>query len=154
LAQAVFGAGVPERPKLERSFYGDGQQASVAYAAARDFATFLRYYDPEEQKFKSLLAEMRHGKGFDGAFIGAYDMTLDELDEQWRSGLFGRFVWYPLVGSGSLPLILAGPVLLYAWIRRRRLYHQGLERLAREDELELRARLGRYTDALPSAPSA
>jgi hypothetical protein len=150
LAQAIFGAGVPDLESLERSFRGDGREVAVAYAAARDFATFLRYHDPEEQDFPALLAEMRAGLGFEDAFARAYGEPLAELDSQWRSGLFGRFVWYPAIGSGSLPLLLGGPVIVYAWRRRRRLYREGLERLAREDELEMAARFG-YRPALPAS---
>ena len=137
LAGAVFGGGVPDRKGLERSFYGDGNDANVAYAAARDFVTFLRYHDPEGAAFRNLLMVLRHGETFGGAFERSYGASLDDLDREWRGGLAGRFIWFPLLGSGSLPMLLVTPAIAWAWMRKRKEFYQGLRRL--EDE-EKRAR--------------
>ena len=83
---------------------------------------------------------MRAGHGFEASILRAYGMTLEELDEQWRSGLFGRFVWYPLVGTGTLPMLLAAPVVAIAWIRRRRRFRRGLARLEAEERAAQLAR--------------
>src|SRR5690606_39089842 len=44
LATAIFGAGVPELAKIDEAFHGDQRETGVAYAAARDFVAFLRFY--------------------------------------------------------------------------------------------------------------
>ncbi len=143
LANAVFGAGVPALPELEAAFHGDAEDASVAYAAARDFVTWLRYHDTDGGEFRQLLTQLRQGRGFHRAFVDAYDVPLSELDKDWRAGLFGRFVWSPLVNSGTLPLFLVGPVVGIAWYRRRRRLAADWARLEAEDEAERVARLER-----------
>jgi hypothetical protein len=141
LAGAVFGTGVPPIGQMEAAFHGDAHQASVAYAAARDFATWLRYYDPDEAQFRQLLSQLHNGREFEQAFQDAYGMPLVELDKQWRAGLFGRFVWFPLLGSGSLPFLLHGPVVAFAWVPRRKRLAADWARLEAEDQAERAARL-------------
>jgi hypothetical protein len=136
LAGAVFGPGVPGLDRIEAEFRGDARQASVAYAAARDFATWLRYHDPNEAQFRQLISQLYNGREFEQAFADAYGVPLAELDQDWRAGLFGRFVWFPLLGSGSLPLLLVGPVIAFAWVRRRRQLAAGWARLEAEDQAE------------------
>lgn len=141
LAQAVFGPGVPTLERFDAAFNGDRQRVEVAYAAARDFVTFLRYYDDEGHMFRRLFSELRNDHGFEASFIRSYDLSLGELDQQWRSGLLGRFMWYPLMASGTLPFLLFAPIGTVAWFRRRREFKKGLARMAAEEELERRARL-------------
>jgi hypothetical protein len=141
LAGAVFGRGVPPLDHMEAEFHGDAQQASVAYAAARDFATWLRYHDANEAQFRQLLSQLRNGRGFEQSFEDAYGVPLDDLDKQWRAGLFGRFVWFPLLGSGSLPFLLLGPAVAFAWFRRRKRLAADWARLEAEDQAERVARL-------------
>jgi hypothetical protein len=145
LAGAVFGGGVPDIDRLETYFHGDSRQANVAYAAARDFATWLRYHDPESAEFRQLLSQLHNGRPFEQAFVDAYGVNLAELDSTWRSGLFGRFMWFPLLGSGELPFLLIGPIVVVAWIRRRRRLANDWARLDAQEEAERDARLERLT---------
>lgn len=143
LAGAVFGSGVPSLEGLEAQFHGDAQQAAVAYAAARDFTTWLRYHDPDGAEFRQLLSQLRMGRGFEQSFQDAYGRSLAELDEDWRAGLFGRFFWFPLLGSGSLPFMLVGPIVIFAWIRRRRRLAADWARMEAEEAAEREARVER-----------
>lgn len=141
LASAVFGPGVPQLDRLEQNFHrGEGPEVSVAYAASRDLVEFLRGYDATGMKLRQVMTELSQGHRFEVAFIHAYGRGLEELVAQWRGGLPGRFVWYPLMASGGLPFILVAPLVAVAWIRRRRKVRRGMERLEREDALA-RARL-------------
>jgi hypothetical protein len=136
LASAVFGPGVPDLERLEEGFEGaDGPQASVAYAAARDLVTHLRYRDGSGAQLRQVLSDLRHGHDFDAAFVHAYGLSLRELVKEWRQGLPERFIWYALVAGGGLPFALVTPLVIVAWIRRRRLLRQGYARLEREDLL-------------------
>lgn len=136
LAQAVFGPGVPDMQRLEAQFRGtDGPDAAVAYAAARDLVEFLRSRDPHGASLRQVFAELRAGQSFDAAFVRAYHTSLPELVAQWRDGLRGRFVWYPMIASGGLPFFFLLPLVMIAWVRRRRLLRRGWERLEREDAL-------------------
>ena len=140
LAGAVFGAGVPKLAKIDEAFQGDQQTAGVAYAAARDFVTYLRYYDGDGDLFKRLLSELRNGHGFDASFLRAYDETLSALEKQWRGGLMGRFFWYPLMASGTLPFMLFVPVGMAAWFRKKKAFREGLARMEAEEAAEQLAR--------------
>lgn len=136
LAAAVFGPGVPDLERLEESFHGtDGPQAAVAYAAARDLVEFMRAYDTSGMRLRQVMTELRQGRRFEVAFIRAYGVSLEEIVAQWRKGLPGRFVWYPLAASGGLPFIFVAPLVAIAWLRRRRAVKRGYQRLELEDQL-------------------
>ena len=141
LAGMVFGAGVPNFDKLDELFHQDGPQVASAYAASRDFVNFLRDRDGKGDDLRQVLTELKLGHGFKAAFIRAYGVGLEELGIEWRNGLPGRFVWYPLLAGGTLPFGLVFPLVIVAWVRRRRKYRAGIARLEREEQL-VRARLG------------
>ncbi len=147
LAGMIFGPGVPDFDDLEALFYGDPHRVSSAYAASGDFVKFLREYRRADQlgddvdNLEQLLTEMKLGHTFEASFIRVYGKGLAELGVQWRQGLPGRFVWYPLLAGGTLPFTLVFPLVIIAWFRRRRHYAAGLVRLEAE-EAALRERLG------------
>ncbi len=135
LAGAVYGAGVPPLEQLEDNFHGiDPIAVTVSYAAARDFVNYLRYRD-DGSDLRQLMSELRRGINFDAAFVKAFGRSLGELDGEWRSGLTGRFVWFPVISSGGLPFAALSPLIVVAAVRRRRQLREGWARLAREDEL-------------------
>lgn len=143
LAGAIFGPGVPPLDRLDDNIRGaDPIAATVGYAAARDFVNYLRDRDDKDgAELRQVLTELRHGRSFDAAVVKVYGRTLQELDAEWRSGLTGRFSWFPVISSGGLPLAVLSPMMVVAMIRRRRLLRAGWERLAREDAAE-RAEIG------------
>ncbi len=135
LAGAIFGAGVPRLEQLEENFHGlDPIAATVSYAAARDFVNHLRGRDADGSDLRQVMSEVRRGTPFEAAFVKVYSRTLDELDSEWRSGLTGRFVWFPVISSGGLPLAALSPLMVVAAVRRRRQLREGWDRLGREDE--------------------
>lgn len=137
LAGAVYGPGVPGLDKLEENFHGiDPIAATVSYAAARDFINHVRGRDDDGSDMRQLLAELRKGTNFDAAWIKAFGRSLGELDSEWRTGLSGRFVWFPVISSGGLPFAALSPLIVIAAVRRRRQLNAGWERLAREDAEE------------------
>lgn len=134
LAGAVYGTGVPALEELEGNFHGiDPIAVTVSYAAARDFVNHLRYRD-DGSDLRQLMSELKRGTNFEAAFIKAFGRSLAELDGEWRSGLSGRFVWFPVISSGGLPFAALSPLIVVAAVRRRRVLREGWERLAREDE--------------------
>ena len=135
LAAAVFGVGVPRLDALEDSFRGDPQQVTVAYAAARDLVNHIRFRDASGADLRQLLGQLRLGRSFEGAVLSAYGVTLEELEAEWRSGLTGRFSWFPMISSGGMPFFVLGPLFVVAFIRRRRQIRAGWERLDREEAL-------------------
>ncbi|MBL4688970.1 MAG: hypothetical protein JKY37_30545 [Nannocystaceae bacterium] len=141
LATAVFGPGVPDFERLEQHFRGtDSVDASVAYAAARDFVSFLRGQPNGDMHLRQVISEVRDGHKFEVSIIKAYDRSLEELSTEWRSGLRGRFVWYPMIAGGGLPFALVAPLIALAWVRRRRVLADGWARLEAQDEAERAAR--------------
>jgi hypothetical protein len=136
LASAVFGPGVPDLERLEAQFHGDdSQDVAVAYAAARDLVEHLRAQGEDGAKLRQVMSELRRGESFEAAIAQAFGKPLGEIVGVWRTGLPARFVWYPLVAGGGMPLALVFPLVLVAWVRKRRELQRGWARLAREDEL-------------------
>ncbi|MEZ4454143.1 MAG: peptidase MA family metallohydrolase [Nannocystaceae bacterium] len=134
LAAAIFGVGVPPLAELEGSFRGAPEEVTVAYAAARDLVNHLRYRDADGSDIRQLFTQLRLGHGFDASVLSAYGVTLDELEVEWRTGLAGRFSWFPMISSGGLPFFLVAPLMTVAFLRRRRQIRAGWDRLEREDE--------------------
>ena len=119
---------------LDEPFAGiDPIAVTVSYAAARDFVNHLRYRD-DGSDLRQLMTELRRGTAFEAAFVKAFGRSLGELDGEWRSGLSGRFVWFPVISSGGLPFAALSPLIVVAAVRRRRVLREGWDRLAREDE--------------------
>lgn len=142
MASAVFGPGVPPLEEINEGFRGEGRQVMVSYAASRDFATFLRYRDGDGTDFRQVMTQLRQGHGFRTSFIKAYGVGLEELDGEWRGGLAGRFMWYPLIGGGGLPFALFAPAIAFAWWRRRKTMQAAWARMEREERAERQRRMG------------
>ncbi len=137
LAGAVYGPGVPALGDLEANFHGaDPIAVTVSYAAARDFVNYVRGRDGEGSDLRQVLSELRRGVNFEAAWVKAYGRSLGELDSEWRTGLSGRFVWFPVISAGGLPLAALSPLMVIAAVRRRRQLREGWQRLAREDAAE------------------
>lgn len=143
LANMVYGTGVPSLAQIERQFRAlDHHLASNAYAAARDLVNELRFRDGDGHQLRQALTEMRLGHDFNTAMQRAYGAPLVDLVAEWRAGLPAKFFWYPLLAAGGgLPTVILVPLLVAAWIRRRRQLAADWARLEREDDL-LRERLG------------
>lgn len=138
LGNLVFGRGVPSLQSLETQIRGrDAEDASAAYAAARDLVNFLRFQDGEGVALRQLLTQMRLGHSFEAAVIRAYGASIEELALAWREGLPTRFIWIPLLAGGGIPSVVVFPLLIAAWVRRRRDLRVAWARLEREDD-ELR----------------
>ncbi|WAS97068.1 hypothetical protein [Nannocystis punicea] len=134
LAGAIFGAGVPHLEQLEQNFRStDAITVTVSYAAARDFVNFLRWRDEDGSDLRQALAQVKQGKNFEAAFVNGFGRTLAELDSEWRTGLTGRFMWFPIVSGDGLPMALAFPLVFIAAVRRRRHLRAGWARLEAED---------------------
>lgn len=153
LAQAVFGARVPPLAELERGFGGSDEDVQVAYATSRDFIGWLRSRDADGSSFRHLVAELRRGRSLDAALLASYDATLSELETDWRGGLVGRFFWSPQVWGDGLPALLIGPLVVFAWRRRRHARAQAWDRLEREDAAEAAAAFARMQAAVPTTRS-
>ncbi|HEY8375831.1 MAG TPA: hypothetical protein VIK91_05040 [Nannocystis sp.] len=134
LAGAIFGGGVPRLAELEHNFRStDPITVTIAYAAARDFVNFLRFRDDDGSDLRQALTHVRQGKSFEDAFQRGFGLGLAELDSEWRGGLTGRFMWFPIVSSEGLPMTLAIPLVVIAAIRRRRLLREAWARLEAEE---------------------
>ena len=144
---------MPPLEELERDFRGDPQEVTIAYAAARDLANHLRYRDADGSDLRQLFTELRQGHGFDAAVVRSYGVTLGDLEVEWRTGLRGRFSWFPMGGSGELPFFLVMPLVTYAYFRRRIQLKAAWDRLDRE-EREFEAHLARRYSRLVSAGQA
>jgi heme exporter protein D len=137
LAGAVYGPGVPALGELEGNFRSiDPIAVTVSYAAARDFVNYMRGRDDDGSDLRQVMTELRRGTNFDAAWIKAYGRSLAELDGEWRTGLSGRFAWFPVISAGGLPLAALSPLMVIAAVRRRRQLREGWQRLAREDAAE------------------
>jgi len=114
--------------ELDYRFPEREHEASRAYAESYDFVVFLarrgRYADHEDDgnrwAFRDFLAEISRGMDVHGAAREAYNATLDELFEEWYQSLRQRYLLLP-VGMVALGVwVLAGILLVFAYLRKRR----------------------------------
>ena len=139
LAAAIFGRGVPPTQDWDPMFRSKDQDVSLIYAASRDFVNHLRYRQASEEEFRQLIERLSQGEEFEHALSSSFGLSQSELEQRWRDGLMTRMIWFPLMGSGTLPILFAVPVMALAWARRRKFILQGLARLEAEDRVEFLA---------------
>src|SRR6185369_13841548 len=85
-------------------------------------------------RFRALCAALQSGVPFEGAFSAAYQMTLPELEQQWRTQLGQRFGRWPSILSGLTVLwALAALLLVFGYLQVRRKHRRTLERWALEE---------------------
>jgi len=148
LSMATVGGSLIPLRELERSFPSDETKAQVAYAEAVDVLRFLVRRE-DAHRFRALISELRSGKPFDSAVLGAYGVDLSTLELEWRDDVSRRYTFWPILLSGTFLWVLALAVFVWGWRRRRRRDKLTLQRWAREEAMEdlQRARLAMRTEA-------
>ena len=136
LAAAAFGVGIPPIESWDAALLGSGAEVSNAYAAARDFVSYLRYRDDDGRAFKRWIGNIHDGVPFAQATKVSFGEDLHTLQNEWRQSLRGRYFWYALLASGSLPMVLAGPLLGLAWRRKRRERADALRAMEKREQWE------------------
>ncbi|MEP7050603.1 MAG: peptidase MA family metallohydrolase [Pseudomonadota bacterium] len=148
LSMATVGGSLIPLRELENSFPSDEGKAQVAYAEAVDVLRFLVRRE-DAHRFRALIAELRSGKPFDKAVLGAYGIELSTLELEWRDDVSRRYTFWPILLSGTFLWVIALGVFVWGWRRRRRRDKLTLQRWAREEAMEdlQRARLALRTEA-------
>lgn len=148
LAMSTIGGSLIPLAELERAFPDDETKAQIAYAEAADVLRFLVRRE-DLHRFRSLISELREGKGLDQASLDAYGVELSTLESEWREDVSRRYTIWIFLLSGSLVWVVALGVFVWAWRRRKRRDKLVLQRWAREEAAEdvLRARLAQRVEA-------
>lgn len=121
---------------LNRGFPASGARAGVAYAQAVHFVGYLQgTYG--QAAFHRLIAGLRDGLDFEEAMARAYPQPLAAIEADWLSTLKVRWGWLPvLFGSGTL-WVFATIVLVLGWRRRRRQKAARIERMQKQEAVEM-----------------
>ncbi len=148
LAMSTIGGSLIPLHELDRSFPSDETKALVAYAEAQDVVRFLVRRE-DVHRFRSLITELREGKGFEQAVLDAYGEDLSTIEFEWREDASRRYTIWIFLLSGSLVWVVALGVFVWAWRRRKRRDKLVLQRWAREEAAEdvLRARIAQRNEA-------
>ncbi len=150
LARAYYGPGVPALAELSDTIRSDdAHDVARGYATARDFGLYARGGE-RALAFRQLMTRLREGDDFESAIAAAYGQPLAELETAWRADMRARLLYYPFLGGGLLPGALMLPLVWLAWRRKRKHYHQGLERLRAVERYEQQQALARAL--LPARP--
>lgn len=137
LAGAAFGTGILPISQWDRALMSEGVAVSNTYAASRDFMAYLRNFNEDRgRSFRRWIETIRSGVPFEQSVEQVFGHTLDELHGQWRQSLRERYFWYALLASGSLPMVLGGPLLGVAWVRQKRYRARRLAEMEREEKLQ------------------
>ncbi len=148
LAMSTIGGSLIPLRELDRGFPSDETKALVAYAEAQDVVRFLVRRE-DVHRFRSLITELRDGKGFEQAILDAYGEDLSTIEFEWREDASRRYTIWIFLLSGSMVWVVALGVFVWAWRRRKRRDKLVLQRWAREEAAEdvLRARIAQRNEA-------
>ena len=148
LAMSTIGGSLIPLHELDRTFPSDETKALVAYAEAQDVVRFLVRRE-DVHRFRSLITELREGKGFEQGILDAYGEDLSTIEFEWREDASRRYTIWIFLLSGSMVWVVALGVFVWAWRRRKRRDKLVLQRWAREEAAEdvLRARIAQRNEA-------
>jgi hypothetical protein len=119
---------------LSERFPEQHGEVDVAYAESADLVGFMLEGQAGPHRFRALCAGLQSGVPFEGAFAAAYQMTLPELEQQWRTQLGQRFGRWPSILSGlTVVWALAALLLVFGYLQVRRKHRRTLERWALEE---------------------
>lgn len=121
--------------QLEVAFPKDESTAEIAYAQAVDVVRYL-IREREHFRFHGLIERLRAGEEFPSALLGSYNVTIDELEREWREDVAKKYTFWPVLFSGTA--VWAGVLGLFVlgWRRRRNQARATLNRWAEEEARE------------------
>lgn len=119
---------------LSERFPEQHGEVDVAYAESADLVGFMLEGQAGPPRFRALCAGLQSGAPFESAFAAAYQMTLQEFEQQWRAQLVQRFGRWPSILSGLTVLwALAALLLVFGYLQVRRKHRRTLARWALEE---------------------
>lgn len=129
--------------EIDRRFFGNPHDVSLAYAQSADFVRFLSRRD-DHPRFVRMLDRVAQGQAFDSAMNDAYAADLRKLEYQWKADLAKRMPLWSVVGSlvSVLMVVLFG----LAWWKRRSKSRATLARWE-EEEAQMDAVLRQIEEA-------
>lgn len=124
-----------ELSQLSASFPDEHRgEVDLAYAQAADLTGTLLGSDFGPQRFRTLVTQLRAGRPFEEAILASYGMTLERIEQRWRTQVSQRFGGWPTVLSGLTAVwALAAILLVVGYVRMRRRQRKTLERWAIEE---------------------
>ena len=124
-----------ELSQLSASFPDEHRgEVDLAYAQAADLTGTLLGNDFGPQRFRTLVTQLRAGRPFEEAILASYGMTLERIEQRWRTQVSQRFGGWPTVLSGLTAVwALAAILLVVGYVRMRRRQRKTLERWAIEE---------------------
>ena len=134
LAYAAAAGRLQPLDRLDRGFPLREDLATLAYAEAYDFVGYLREkHGPGG--LERFLRGIADGADFHDAFRAAYGRSLYAVERDWQLDVRRRYLWWPVVTSGTGLWMILSVLAVAAFVRRRR---RQRERLARMEEEERR----------------
>lgn len=139
--------------ELSGRFPASEGQIDLAYAQAADVVGHMLEGEAGPDRFRALVAALRAGQPFEQALHGAYRVTLEQLERQWRAQLARRFGNLPAILSGLTVIWVVGALLLvYGYVQVRRRHRSTLKRWAIEEAPLLTPEAATPPPAPPAAP--
>jgi hypothetical protein len=132
LAYAAAAGRLQPLHRLERGFPLREDLASLAYAQAYDFVGYLKEKHGAAG-LERLLRGVAAGDSFDDAFRVAYRRTIFAMERDWQLDVRRRYVWLPLLTSGTGLWMLLSVLAVVAFVRRRRRQRERLARMEAEE---------------------
>ncbi|HYO96446.1 MAG TPA: peptidase MA family metallohydrolase [Polyangiaceae bacterium] len=120
---------------LDKGFPRDESTAETAYAQSVDVVRYL-VRQREQYRFRGLIERMRSGEEFPSALLGAYGLTLIELEQEWREDVAKRYTFWPVLFGGTFVWMGTFGLFVMGWRRRKRKARATLARWAEEEARE------------------
>jgi hypothetical protein len=131
LAYAAAAGRLQPLDRLDRGFPLREDLATLAYAEAYDFVGYLREQSPGG--LQKLLKGIADGDDFYSAFRTAYGRTLGTVERDWQADVKRRYLWWPIVTSGTGLWMILSVLAVVAFVRRRRRQRERLAQMELEE---------------------
>jgi len=118
LNMAVLRGATPDLAQLDAALRGRAPEASTSYALAMSAIIELARRHPSGT-LDPMLGLLKEGVPFESALSRTTGLTPGQFALEWRKGVRQRFGFFSWIAAGGLWLVIAGAVVLAAWLRRR-----------------------------------
>ncbi len=134
IARGSLGKGLLDLRELASGFPDDPLRAQLAYAQSADLVAFLHNeFGPES--ITILVRRMASGQAVGASVKAATGLSLDQVDERWRSRLASSELWLPALVNDSTWWVLGALVMVLGALLVRRRNRRRLQEWEEEESL-------------------
>jgi hypothetical protein len=124
----------PPLDSLTLGWPAGGDRARLAYLLSATAVDHLQRRGGE-RGFALLMDNWRREGSWERGLRATYGLTTGQLEDEWARSVRSRYGWVLVMGNAAVIWVIAGVVVVIAWIPRRRRRRARLEALRAEERM-------------------